>query len=210
MKRTAKIFLLPLLLCLAVGSGLLSACSNTQEAADANAHHQNKYEAIDTNGAEQNVAQPSGDIITEAEAQNAALTHAKLSADQVASIYSKLEWDDARQVYDVEFYASDYREYDYTIDAHTGTVLSFDYDAEGYVVPQTGTESRIWEDRARSIALEKVPGSTAQDVRKLKLDFDDGRWKYEVEIIYDYMEHDFEIDAATGNILSWDGESVFD
>ena len=60
------------------------------------------------------------------------LSHAGLTADQVTFVRSKLDRDDGRLMYDVEFYTSDYKEYDYEIDAATGEILSYDYDAEGY------------------------------------------------------------------------------
>ena len=34
--------------------------------------------------------------------------------------------------------------------------------------------------------------------------------EYEVEIVYNAMEYDFEIDAYSGNIISWDSESIYD
>ena len=55
------------------------------------------------------------------------------------------------------------------------------------------------------IALDRVSGATAQDVR-IELDRDDGRYKYEGEIIYNNMEYDFEIDANSGTILEWSEE----
>lgn len=60
-------------------------------------------------------------------------------------------------------------------------------------------------DEAIQIALNRVPGATAQDVR-IELDRDDGRYKYEGEIIYNNIEYDFEIDANTGTILEWSEE----
>ena len=42
------------------------------------------------------------------------------------------------------------------------------------------------------------------------MDWDDGRAEYEVEIVYNYMEYDFEIDANTGSIISRDVDSVWD
>ena len=65
-------------------------------------------------------------------------------------------------------------------------------------------------EKAKSIALAKVPGAAAANVRKAHLDYDDGRAQYEVEIIYNTMEYDFEIDASTGAILSWDSDSIYD
>ena len=66
----------------------------------------------------------------------------------------------------------------------------------------------ISQDRAREIALAKVPGASAADIRKLKLDRDDGRQVYEVEIIYNHREYELEIDAVTGAVLEFESESV--
>ncbi len=67
---------------------------------------------------------------------------------------------------------------------------------------------KISEEKAKEIALEKVPGATVQDVRKFKKDRDDGKYVYEGEILYNKMEYDFEIDAENGEIISWEQESA--
>ena len=151
--------------------------------------------------------------ITADRAKEIALSHAGLTASQVTFARAELDRDDGRLTYDVEFYTSDYKEYDYEIDASTGAVLSYDYDAEYYSRPAntgTSTGSYIGEARAREIALAQVPGATSSNVRRVQLDWDDGRAEYEVEIVYNYMEYDFEINAATGAIISRDVESVWD
>lgn len=61
------------------------------------------------------------------------------------------------------------------------------------------------QEEAVQIALDRVEGATAQDVR-IELERDDGRCKYEGEIIYNFTEYDFEIDANTGTILEWSEE----
>lgn len=188
---------------------------------------------VDWNGASSTVSLTGGNLVTDADsfnqtgggqtstgsisadrAKEIALDHAGLTASQVTFAWAKLDWDDGRLVYDVEFYTADYKEYDYEIDANTGAVLSFDYDAEYYSRPantgNTSTGTTISEARAREIALAQVPGATASNVRKVKLDWDDGRAEYEVEIVYHNMEYDFDIDANTGTILSRDMESIWD
>ena len=67
--------------------------------------------------------------------------------------------------------------------------------------------TKISEEKAKEIALEKVPGATTQDIRQFKKDRDDGRYVYEGEILYNKTEYDFEIDAESGEIISWDQES---
>ena len=67
--------------------------------------------------------------ISEAAAREIALGHAGLSEAEVAFIKSKLDYDDGRTIYDVEFYVGNI-EYDYEIDAYTGDIRSYDYDIE--------------------------------------------------------------------------------
>lgn len=62
----------------------------------------------------------------------------------------------------------------------------------------------ISEEDAKRIALEQVPGSTEEDILELGRDYDNGILRYEVEILYDGKEYDFDIDARDGSILEWD------
>lgn len=60
-------------------------------------------------------------------------------------------------------------------------------------------------EEATRIALERVPGATEQNI-SIHLDFDDGWYVYEGDIIYNRMEYEFDIDANTGTILKWEQE----
>ena len=146
----------------------------------------------------------SKDLIGEAKAKELALGHAKLSASDVTFIHVELDWENGRRVYDVEFY-NGAKEYDYEIDALTGEIRSFDFDAEHAAPPASGD---IGRDRAREIALGKVPGADESHVVKLKQDRDDGRLLYEVEIVYSGTEYELEIDAGTGAVLKFEAEPV--
>lgn len=152
---------------------------------------------------------PATNLISPETAKAIALKHAGLQSSQVTFLYAHLEWEDGVQVYDVEFYTKDFKEYDYEIDAHTGTILSFDYDAE-HNPPSTNPGSYISQEEATRIALAQVPGATNQNISKVELDRDNGRMEYEVEIIYGLLKYEFEIDASTGAILSKDTESIYD
>ena len=151
----------------------------------------------------------SSTSITEAEAKAAALAHAGLTEDQVTFAWTELDWDDGRRVYDVEFYTSDYKEYDYEIDASTGEVVSYDYDAEFYAPPASGGTASITADQAKALALEQVPGATTADIYEFEVDYDDGRLEYEGKIIYNGMEYEFEIDGYSGSIRSWESEPTY-
>lgn len=154
---------------------------------------------------------PSG-LISENEAKSKALAHAGLSESQVNFVRVNLDRENGHWVYEVEFYTDDYREYDYEIDATSGAVIGFDYDAEGYRRPSQGSSSGnyIGEAQAKEIALSYVSGATESNVRSVRLDRDDGRVQYDVTIVYRSMEYEFEIDAATGAVLSRDVDSIYD
>lgn len=147
-------------------------------------------------------------LLTLEEAKAKALEDAKLTADKVTFTEAKLERDDGRDIYDIEFYTADYKEYDYEIDARTGKVLEVDYDAESFTPP--AASGTITREKAQEIALAKVHGAKAEHIKKLKLDQDDGRTIYEVEIVYNAMEYELEISAADGKVLKFESESIYD
>lgn len=152
--------------------------------------------------------------IDEARAKQIALNHAGVSESDTTFVMAKQDYENGVLVYEIEFYvAATGSEYDYEIDAATGEIRGFDYDAENYTPMQQNTAAAsgetLSEADVRSIALAKVPGATANDIR-MYLDRDDGRLCYEGKIIYQGMEYDFEIDAYSGSIREWEAESVFD
>lgn len=147
--------------------------------------------------------------ITEEEAKAAALSDAGVNESDVSLIRVKKDWDDGRDIYEVEFYV-DREEYDYDIDLNTGTIISKDYDIDNdfYSTAQSSSGDVITEDEAVQIVLDRVDGASASDVR-IKLDYDDGRTYYEGDVYYDKMEYEFEMDAYTGEIIEW-SEELFD
>lgn len=153
--------------------------------------------------------QSSGELIGEQAARDAALKHAGLSDSQVTFLKTKLDREDGRQVYEVEFYTQDYKEYDYEIDALTGEVRSYDYDVETYFQTSgnSGTGTELTAEEAKALALSQVPGATESDIIEFKTDRDDGRIEYEGEILYSGMKYEFEIDGYSGAIRSWEVES---
>ncbi len=92
----------------------------------------------------------------------------------------------------------------------SGEVIGFDTDIEHFNVSSNQRpEVQIDEQQARQTALARVPGAVDADMR-IQLEYDDGRPEYSGTIIYQEMEYDFEIDAATGEITEWEAESVYD
>lgn len=118
---------------------------------------------------------------------------------------SKLDYEDGRQVYDIEWYAGGAK-YDYEIATDTGEIISSAYEEK-----TMGTDSKnitVSEADAKKTALDRVSGATDKDLYEWKLDYDDGRPEYEGKIIYGGTEYEFTIDAATGSVMEWDAEKV--
>lgn len=143
--------------------------------------------------------------VDEAKAQEIALAHAGVSATDATITKSKLDYDDGRQVYEIEWYANGAK-YDYEIAVATGEIISSDYEAKNIV--GNGSSAAVSEATAKQAALERVSGATNADIYEWKLDYDDGRPEYEGKIIYDGFEYEFTIDAATGTITEWDAEVI--
>ena len=73
------------------------------------------------------------------------------------------------------------------------------------------TSGRIGRAAAEQAALNDA-GLTAAQVTGLESDFEneDGFKYYEVSFIYNAMEYEYAIDAASGQVLHMKSESVFD
>lgn len=158
-------------------------------------------------------------------AKTAAFSDAGVTEDEITRLKVSKDHDDGRSIYEVDFtVASTGDEYDYEISAEDGSILQVDQEmGKGSVsTTQNRTQSQeqtqnqgtatqshpaISEEKAKNLALERVPGATAQNLR-MQLEFDDGIQKYEGDIVYDGKEYDFEIDANTGTFLEWSEERV--
>ena len=143
--------------------------------------------------------------VDEAAAQKIALEHAGVKAADATITKSKLDYEDGRQVYDIEWYAGGAK-YDYEIATDTGEIISSAYEEK-----TMGADSRnvtVSEADAKKTALDRVSGATDKDLYEWKLDYDDGRPEYEGKIIYGGTEYEFTIDASTGSVMEWDAEKV--
>ena len=150
--------------------------------------------------------------ITQQEAFAVALTHAGVEESKVTSKQIEKDYENGKEVYDIEFYAGD-KEYDYEIGVVDGSIVKADFETannnsnkantknETSDKDSKGSSNEITKDEAKKIALDKVPGARNIQIEK---DRENGKVVYEGEIHYNNMEYDFEIDAATGKILSWE------
>lgn len=141
-----------------------------------------------------------------------ALADAGLSADGVTFCKAKLDKDGNHYEYDIEFYTAT-TEYDYEIDAISGTILEKDADIERYngldkqmplYSASTQVGNYIDEAQVMAIALEHA-GCKAEEISMLKLvlDYDDGYNIYDIEFCTGTANYDYEVDAASGTILTY-------
>ena len=143
--------------------------------------------------------------VDEAAAQKIALEHAGVKAADATITKSKLDYEDGRQVYDIEWYVGGAK-YDYEIAADTGEIISSAYEEK-----TMGADSRnvtVSEADAKKTALDRVSGATDKNLYEWKLDYEDGHPEYEGKIIYGGTEYEFTIDASTGSVMEWDAEKV--
>lgn len=112
-----------------------------------------------------------------------------------------------RNIYKVEAFKDGY-EYELVLDAETGKGLALSKEleewykqgiSEGDLISTPPTAISL--EKAKTIALNKVPGSS---IVKVEQDYDDGRLVYEMELRKGKLEYDLEIDGLTGQILDFE------
>ena len=143
--------------------------------------------------------------ITLDEAKNIALSHAGIAASEASFTKTKLDYDDGREEYDIEFLSDDY-EYEYEIDSQSGAVLSNSKEARKRQTI-SAAEGRLTLDDAKNAALDHA-GVSASDATftKTKLDYDDGREEYDIKFYVGGWKYEYTIDAVTGEIIEFDIE----
>lgn len=136
-------------------------------------------------------------IGTEA-AKEKALTAANVSADKATFTKVKLDSDHGVYVYEIKFTA-DGAKYEYEINAETGEVIKFEID--GGKTGQPGNAEDV--ERAKSIALAHAGVSADKATfTEIKLEAKRGVKVYEIEFIAEGFEYEYEINAATFEIIS--------
>lgn len=150
-------------------------------------------------------------------AKAAAIEAAGFSSSEVSFLSAELDKRNGIEYYDIDFSAGG-KEYDYDIDALTGTVIGSESPERAEKtednIPVKAADDlsveELTEAEAKKIALAQVPGATESNIREFEVDYDDGRLEYEGTIYYGDMEYEFEIDGYSGAIRNWDVESIYD
>lgn len=65
-------------------------------------------------------------------------------------------------------------------------------------------ENVISLSEVKQIIIERVPGSTEENIIEIEGEYEDNKYEYEGSMYYGGYKYEFEIDGYTGNILSWE------
>ncbi len=153
--------------------------------------------------------------------------------------FESIDFEFDNGIYEVEVYYQN-RDYEYKIDAKEGKIIYTDYRSVNTNNNQNNTNNgnnnsngnsnsssnngnsngqnslngvtaSISLDEAKNIALTNA-GLDINSVRftREELDHDNHTLVYELEFFYNNIEYDYEINATTGDIISYDKDSIYD
>ena len=149
---------------------------------------------------------PSDTDITIDEAKQIALE--KAGGGEV--IKWELDYEDGIKVYEIEIIDNiNIKKYSMDVSAIDGTIYNYkeklilikSETTSNSVSPNVPSDSTITLETAKKIALEKVGGGTIKD---WELDYEKGTWIYEIEVVYNGVEHEVEINAGIGEIIKYE------
>ena len=148
--------------------------------------------------------------------------------------FESIDFEMDKSVYEVEVYYQN-RDYEYKIDAKDGKIIYTDYKIDNNITDNNGNNNNnnnsngnangtignetnvpnnnasITVDEAKNIALTNasLTEDTVQFLRT-EQEYDDGVLVYEIDFTYGDSEYDYKINANTGEIVSYDRDSIYD
>ncbi len=156
------------------------------------------------------------DVITRESAMKLAAKHLSVKASDLAFTSVKFSNNNNVETYDVSFKHNG-AEYNCTIDAKTGKVLELnngiridgDISVDENGAPILDVEV-IDADAALTAAIEKAGLTVTKEALSyydIKLDKDNGIYEYDIEFIYDNIEYEADVNAATGEVIKVKSET---
>ncbi len=132
-----------------------------------------------------------------------ALDNAGVPSSDASRVKIERDRDNSIPLYDIEF-ETGYGDYDFQVAMDGGAIVGADYEVDEEHLAAL-PENPISLEQAAALVQEKVPGSSASDVR-LWEEGDDGRTRYEGDLLYGGIKYEFEIDPRTGRIFDWNAD----
>lgn len=156
--------------------------------------------------------------ISQSAAKTTALNHAKVSASKITNYEIELDREKNGVFYEVEFDANGY-EYDYKINAKTGTIVKSEKKAiktktttktasSKTTIAKT-TTAYITKDKAKAAAL-KHAGLKASQITgyKIELEREKNNAIYDIEFTANGYKYDYDINAVTGKVIKSEKKAV--
>ena len=110
---------------------------------------------------------------------------------------------------------SNNKEYEYKIEAKEGKIIYNNFNQTTDNNNQVNNDQHIQSnqnitlEKAKTIALENANANESEvTFIEAKSDLDDGKQIYDIEFIYKNQEYNYEIDATTGEIISYDKDNI--
>ena len=166
-------------------------------------------DAQEKEGSQQSQASQGTDLISLEKAKELALSDAGVSQAEAVFTKTELDRDSHIAIYEVKYYTSSH-EYEYEVDASTGEIRSRDkeiFENKSGKVPEGGENANTGVEQAKSIAASHA-GFSVSDITfsKVKLEEEDGQAVYEIKFYKDSIEYEYEISAASGEVLKFESE----
>ena len=142
--------------------------------------------------------------ITEESAVSVALETVGATSETVDGIKIKGVKDKGAKFYEVKFVYENYS-YKVKINALSGKIVKFNKEINAETILTKAIETAIDSEKAEEIARSFIGDELkVAEMRKIKLDYEDGAFIYEIELNLNKIEYELEIDAATGEIVDVD------
>ena len=146
--------------------------------------------------------------------------------------FESIDFEMDKSVYEVEVYYQN-RDYEYKIDAKDGKIIYTDFNTTDSITNDNSsnnnnsnnnsntngssnngnnaTTASITVDEAKNIALTNA-NLTEDAVQFLRTEqeYDDGVLVYEIDFTHGDFEYDYKINANTGEVVSYDRDSIYD
>ena len=139
--------------------------------------------------------------------------------------FESIDFEMDKSVYEVEVYYQN-KDYEYKIDAKDGKIIYTDFNVNNSINDNNSNNSNtndstnngnnattasITVEEAKTIALTNA-NLTEDTVSLLRTEqeYDNGVLVYEIDFTYGDYEYDYKINANTGDIISYDRDSIYD
>lgn len=169
-------------------------------------------------------------FISESEVKDIVADNMSVSSSDL--YFESIDFEMDKGVYEVEVYYQN-RDYEYKIDAKDGKIIYTDFNTTDSITNDNSsnnnnsnnnsntngssnngnnaTTASIPLDEAKNIALTNA-NLTEDAVQFLRTEqeYDDGVLVYEIDFTHGDYEYDYKINANTGDVVSYDRDSIYD